>query len=488
MATDDWTGMLGAWAQGAGPMYRLLAEALQKAVLEGSIVAGTRLPAERTLARLLAISRTTVAGAYEMLHEEEWVERRVGSGTWVKPIVGARSWQRRDTFAATLKRNPLYDSLLGSNQPFIDFSKASGGDPAVVPYSTYALPEYEIAELLEQPGYVPLGLPALRRAIAARYSRRGLATGEEQILVTNGAQQAISLVAALYVQRGDTVLVENPTFVGAIDTLGAGGGRLVPVPIEGMRIRVDLLPGLARAHYPQLLYVSPTCQNPTGTIFTVTERREIVRFAAEHGIPVLEDNTLADLVITGEEPRPIAAYAEDGPVLSVGSMSKLFWAGLRIGWVRAPQPLIARLARLKLMADLGTGLISQAIAVRLLESTDVVRARRREELALALTRTSSALREHLPEWEWTAPSGGTFLWVRLPNTDAQEFAQMALRCGLVVTPGIAMSVDGSHTSYLRLPFFLNSGLFDEGFSRLIDAWAAFTRLAATERHMVNVVV
>ncbi len=490
MSAPDWAGLLGYWSHGTAPMYKLLAEALQKAVLEGSLASGTRLPAERDLAQLLAVSRTTVAGAYNLLRRDDWVESRTGSGTWVRPVLGARSRQRGDAVADRLKRNPMYDAMLGRDSPLIDLSKAGGGDPKSLPAISFLLSQCEIAQLLEEPGYLPLGLPALRQAIAARYSQRGLPTTEDQILVTNGAQQAISLAVALYAQRGDSVLIENPTFVGTIDAFRAAGSRLVPLQIEGTRLRVDLLPGLVRANFPQLIYVTPTCQNPTGIILSDGERSEIIRVAVEHGIPVLEDDTMSDLILGGSGQRPhlLATYSDDTPVITVGSMSKLFWAGLRVGWVRAPQPVIARMARLKLVADLGTSLIPQAIAVHLLEQAGSVSLHRREELLPALAIMSSMLQERLPSWTWAPPLGGTFLWVKLPCVDAREYAQMALRYGTIVVPGTTVSVDGSHTDYLRLPFLLGNNILQEGVARLADAWAAFTGLAGRERHMMSVVV
>jgi DNA-binding transcriptional MocR family regulator len=488
MEAPEWVGLLGHWSNGEGPMYRLLAETLQRLILRSEIPAGTQLPAERQLAQLLAVSRTTVQGAYDLLRKDEWVESRTGSGTWVKPVTGARAWQRGDNLVGSLRRSSMFDPLLRRDQPLIDLSLAFGGDPRSIPYSAYSLPEYEIVQLLKQRGYSVYGLPALRQTVALWYTQQGLVTSEDQILVTSGAQQAISLVASLYLQRGDSVLIENPTFVGAMDAFRAVGSRLVPVPIEGARLRVELLPALVKANVPQLIYVSPTCQNPTGAVYSAHERREIVRVAAERSIPLLEDSTRADLVLAGPDPPFLASFEPDAPILTVGSTSKLFWAGLRIGWVRAPQPVIARLARLKIVADLGTSLIPQAIAARLFSHIDSVKEQRRQEMLASLSLATEVLQEHLPSWKWSPPAGGPYLWVQLPCPDAQEFAQMALRHGTLVTPGTTMSVDGSHTSYLRLPYFLDQDLLDEGVRRLKDAWEAFLQLAGTERQMTTVVV
>lgn len=488
MDPKELAGILGPWSQGADPLYKLLASALQKAILAGDITAGSRLPAERPLAQLLAVSRTTVIAAYDLLRQGEWVERRTGSGTWVRTVSGGRAVQRRDTVAGTLMSNPLYDTLLGRTHPIIDFSEPNTGDPTKLPPGTFSFSDREAEQLFSEHGYAPLGLPALRQAIADRYTLEGLPTTQEQILVTSGAQQAVSLVASLYLQRGDNVLIENPTYAGAIDAFRRAGGRLIPVPVEGNGLRVGLLRNLVKANLPQIMYVAPTCHNPTGTVLREDGRREIAEIAAEYGIPVLEDDTLADLLFDGDAPPPVAAYSQDAPIITVGSMSKLFWAGLRVGWARAPQQVIARLARLKVVADLGTSLIPQAIAVRLLPRTDEFKAKYRQALQPRLDLLSNLLQERLPEWTWSRPAGGTSLWIHLPSADAREFAQVALRYGVLVIPGATMSVDESHSSYVRLSICADHSTMIEGVTRLEEAWATFTRMAGSGRQLANVVV
>lgn len=187
-------------------------------------------------------------------------------------------------------------------------------------------------------------------------------------------------------------------------------------------------------------------------------------------------------------PPSIAAYSGEAAIITVDSLSKLFWAGLRVGWVRAPASVVARLARLKAIADLGSSLVSQAIATRLIGQAEVLRALRRVELSARLDFLSRLLREQLPDWTWTPPSGGAYLWVRLPYGDTQEFAQVALRHGVLTTPGASLSVDESHSGYLRLPFYLEHDVLEEGVRRLASAWETFTQLAGMDRQLVSVVV
>src|SRR3954447_14035604 len=184
MDTNKLVKLLGPWSVGKGPLYTQLAVGLQKAILQGDVPAGTRLPAERPLAQALAVSRTTVVAAYDLLREDDLAESRPGSGTWVKTVSGARSWRRQDAQARSLTRNPLFDTLLGGPEAMIDFSKASSGNPEGLDPGVFALPPDELSRLLTEHGYSPLGLPALRRVIADDYTRMGLPTTPDQVLVT----------------------------------------------------------------------------------------------------------------------------------------------------------------------------------------------------------------------------------------------------------------------------------------------------------------
>lgn len=357
-----------------------------------------------------------------------------------------------------------------------------------LPASAFALSQAELTVLLKERGYTALGLPALRRAIANYYNEAGLPTTENQILVTTGAQQAISLVAACYLQRGDNVILENPTYFGAIDALRAAGARLLGLRVKQHGIRPELLRAQVEASLPRLIYLQPTFQNPTGTVLPIFQRREIVRLAAEFNLPIVEDNTLADLALTQNTPAPLATYAQAANIITIGSMSKLFWAGLRVGWIRAPQSVIGRLGRVKVVNDLGSSIINQAIAAHLIPETNQIKTLRRTELGVKLELLEGLLASCLPDWKWVRPPGGIFLWVKLPLGEASAFAQVALRYGVVIVPGTTMSLDDSHSDYLRLPFSLEAATLTEGIKRLAAAWEAYLPLLETEPRVVQVLV
>lgn len=473
--------LLGAWSHAPGPLYRLLARSLRTAILAGDIPAGTRLPAERALADALAVSRNTVVAAYDVLDQESLIKRQHGSGTWVQSLPLEKIAVHRPNANGSLARSPLFETLLNEPRDTLDLSTGAPGALDGLALDDFTLPSEELAPLLAQIGYAPLGLPELRHAIAEYFTQTGFPTHAEQILVTSGAQQALSLAASLYVQRGDTVMVENPTYFGALDTFRALGARLLPIPVDQDGLRVDILRRALGTTLPRLLYLSPTFHNPTGVALSKARRRSLAALASEFALPIIEDNAFADLSLTDKVSLPLASYAPDESILTIGSMNKLFWQGLRMGWLRAPEALITRLGRLKVVADLGTGTLTQATALRLLQRVEQVKTVRRQQLQTRLELVTTLLQTCLPTWTWNPPAGGFFLWIRLPAGDASEFAQIALRFAVVITPGTVMSVDDSHAQYLRLPFLLAPDVLEKGIQRLAEAWGVYCQLAH-ERH------
>ena len=479
---------LGRWSAGTGALYQKLAAGLMRLIREGVLVPGARLPSERRLAEALTLSRTTVVAAYDSLHEAGWVERRAGSSTRVSPtspvVLAARAAAR----ATALVSSPLLDLLVDEDHGLVDFALGAPLPLASLALDDLELSRAEYAAAMADGHYHPLGLPALRGAIAASYTTSGLETDARQVLVTTGAQQAINLCAMAYLQRGDTVLVEDPTYFGALDAFRLAGARLASVPAGPRGADPTLLRTRTVASAPRLIYLSPTFQNPTGGVMPPAARERVAALARETGVPVVEDATLADLAFDGAAPKPLAAYAPEAPIITIGSLSKVAWPGLRIGWVRGPISLIPTLARVKSVMDLGSPSLTQAVAVRLLAHVERIRTLRREQLRPRRDTLVRMLRRALPEWRFTVPAGGLFLWVELPSGDAQEFAQVALRRGVVIVPGTVFSHEGQYERFVRLPFLAEPEVLEAGVERLRAAWedyrAAGTRRAAAAVAMV----
>ena len=318
-------------------------------------------------------------------------------------------------------------------------------------------------------GYDPWGLPALRGSIADHVTGWGLPTIPSQVVVTTGAQQGIAAAAACWVRPGDVVAVDDPTYPGAIAALTSAGARLVGIRVDGGGVVPHSLREVL-ARRPALVYLQSTVHSPTGTVLGEARRAEVAAALAAARVPLLEDCALADLAWE-PAPRPIASWLPTASTAVVGSLSKLFWGGLRLGFVRAPEPVALRFARVKATQDLGSAMVSQVVAHRLLQDVEAIGRWRRDDLRARYQVLAAALRSALPAWSWPEPAGGLSIWVRLPVTDALPFAQVALRHGVAVATASPLSVGDRHRDHLRLSFAASPGDLVTGVERLAAASA-----------------
>lgn len=451
---------LGRWSTGRGPLYLLLAGRLRRLIDDGDLPPGSQLPPDRALARALAVGRSTVVNAYDLLRADGRVVRRQGSGTLVAGPPGPDHHADEPTA-------PVFLHLIEPADGVIPLACAA---PTAAPGElarAYERVAAELPALTGDIGYHPAGYPALRRALADRYRERGLPTTPEQIMVTGGGQQALSLLAAVLVRPGGRVAVETPTYPGALEAFREEGAVPLPLPVG-----LDGLDAAVRNHPLALAYVIPTNHNPTGSTLAALRRRRLVETAVAAGVPVVEDEVLADLVFPGREaPSPLAGH--DPTVVSVGSMSKSVWGGMRVGWIRARENVIARLARRRAVHDLGGNVPAQLAAAELLPRLDELCRRQAARLFARHEHLCAELARRLPDWESSPAHGGQTLWVRLPHGDGASFAQLALRHGVAVLPGTGLDAAGGSEDRLRLHFALPEDELTLAVERLAAAWHAY---------------
>jgi DNA-binding transcriptional MocR family regulator len=468
--------LIGNRIAGSGGLYRRLADAIAALIGSSDLPVGARLPAERPLADALAISRSTVVAAYDELRARGLVESRRGSGTTVARAA-SRGRSRKDTRLETGHGESLFHRIAVGPGEVIAMTYAV--DPGVpeVAAELADLARTELPDLLQDVGYHPRGLRALREGIAEHFTESGLPTAPDEIVVTSGAHQAIALTTQMYLRTGAAVVIEQPSWPGCFDLFGAAGGRVVGVPLDDAGIRPDLLAAAFAEHQPAMLFVMPTFHNPTGRLMSAPRRRQVAELAAKYGVVVVEDNAYSTWdPARPDVPAPLAAYAPaNAEVLTIGSVSKAVWGGLRIGWIRAPRPISERLARHKALADLGSPVIDQALTARLLPRLKELTAARAAASAARRDRMSQLLTERLSDWSWSVPAGGSALWIRLPGTDARVFAQVALRHGVEVVAGRAMDPTGEHDDHLRLPFTYPDEVMADAVDRLARAWQELRR-------------
>ncbi len=455
--------LLGDW-RGPGSAYEALAERIRLLIVDGRIAVDTRLPAERDLAERLDLSRTTVTASYRHLREQGMLHSVRGSGS-VARLPGAPA----------MLPAPL-------ESEYIDFSKAA---PPALPW----LPEVarqavdDLPAHLGDAGFDPIGTPALRAAIADRYTARGLPTTPEQIMVTIGAQHAIALLSRALVGRGDRAVTEVPIYPHAYEALRAAGARLVPVPVtpHGIgdeREETASLVQAIRHSNPVAAYLIPDFHNPTGRTMSRSARARVLDAAARQGTVVIADETTAELSIDrrGDFP-PMAA---DGQAVLIGSVGKTVWGGVRVGWIRAERPLIRRLLAVRSPGDLGTPIIEQLLVTRLLGRMDEILELRREQLRAGRDRLEELLARAIPEWDVPHVDGGIVTWVGLGAPVSSQLALTARREGLIVAAGPRFGVDGAFERFLRLPICYSPETTDAAVRALARAWRSLAQAPVAE--------
>ena len=456
--------VLDGWRRRPGPRYQKLAAALLEAIDRNTLRQGARVPAERTLAAITGTSRGTIVACFEELVTAGVLTRRQGAGTYV---AGRPSWAARpagSTVATRLLRRVAED------RESIDLSVSAPGDlrhlPPIVPLAAW--------RSLDGHGLDPAGLPQLRTEVARHLTEhQQLPTDPDQLVITGGAQEALWLLGRTLQPR--QVLAGCPTYPGLAGVLAGTHVGLTTVPGDAAGEDPRAVERAGRAP-GNVAYLMPTGHNPTGAVMPLLRRQSLAAVADAGRVAVVEDLTLADLALdTPGAPRlgvppPLAALSTQ--VIAVGSVSKVLWGGLRIGWIRAGEPLRSAVIARKAALNLGTAVISQAFAAQLLAAIDTgwLAAHRaalteRRDLLLAL------IARHLPAWRATPPAAGLSLWAELPVDDAEAFAHAAAaRHGVTIMPGGAACADGRHRHFARLSFAEQPGTLELAVERLAAAW------------------
>ena len=457
--------LLGEWRTD-GSAYTALADRIRLLTLDGRIPTDSRLPAERDLGTRLGLSRTTVTAAYRQLRDAGYLHSVQGSGS-VARLPGTTLDPGAPAPAAILD---LGQAVLPAWPGLAEVATLAAAD----------LPRH-----LTGSGFDPLGIPELRRALAERYRARGLPTEPEQIMVTVGAQHAIALLARVLINRGDRVLIETPTYPHAYEALRAAGGRLMPVSVTAGMPGADagwdepaLVQTLERSN-PVLGYLMPDFQNPTGQTMPMAQRERVLAAAARQGTVLISDETIGELDIDrAGEFSPFAASADPARpdlAITVGSVGKTVWGGLRVGWIRADAGLIRKLASARLANDLGTPVLEQLIVTRLLQELPGILESRRTLLRAGRDRLVAGLAKRFPEWQVPQVHGGVVLWVNLGRPVSSQLSLAARAQGLLLPAGPRFGIDGAFERFLRIPFCYGPSDMPRALDALAEAWQSMLR-------------
>lgn len=380
--------------------------------------------------------------------------------------------------AASVGGSPVRDILAVTARPeVINFA---GGLPAPGLFDKKGIAAAFQAVLTEQAERAlqystTEGEPVLRAAVADRFSVRGLATDADDIVITTGSQQALSLLATALIEPGEVVLVESPCYLAALQAFGFAGADVVPVPCDEAGMDPEALDELVALHRPKLLYTVPTFQNPTGRTMPAERRAAIARVAARRGLWIIEDDPYGELRFEGERVPWIASYpgAEDRTVL-LGSFSKVMAPGMRLGWLRGPAGLLRACAIAKQAADLHTPTVNQLAAARYLADNDLDAhvARVAGEYRVHRDAMLAGLGAALPEGSsWLRPEGGMFVWAKLPDGyDTAALLPEVVKHDVAYVPGAPFFAGEPDPATLRMCFVTQSpDEIAEGLRRLGSA-------------------
>lgn len=469
--------------RGSGtPLYLQIAVAIRSSIESGAIPGGSRLPSSRAIAEELSVQRKTVVQAFSLLREEGWLSAGVGQGTFVRrqlsetkeplfsggaedprlatnggdPDAGGFAWEA--VLPSSEQSNDLWQYWLRDTgaQDAIRFTGATA-DPA-------HFPTQDVQSILEEvlrtsgaraldygpaAGYLPL-----REWLADRLVRRGIDADAERLLIVNGSQQALDLVARLLVREGDRVLVEEPSYSNGFRLLQAHGAEVDTVRLDAGGIEIESLERACEKGRAQMLYAMPLFQNPTGVVLEEDRIEPILSICRRHRVPIVEDHFDAELVYEGEPPVPIAAHDRSGQVILIGSFSKILFPGFRLGWMVVPRPLLGMIQDLKQLTDLSTGLFAQQVmdlyCRRGLLDEHLVRVRAINGKRLR-TMLESMEKEFPADVAWTRPRGGMTVWVQLPSgVDSLALLETVRRSGVEFSPGPLFFPNGGGSGFLRL--------------------------------------
>jgi DNA-binding transcriptional MocR family regulator len=454
------------------------------AIEAGELEPGEKLPPTRELAELVGVNHLTAARVYRRLAELGYVTASVGRGTFVRTLAPAGSAELGDDWQLyalpehelSYSEQVLADVMSSAGQP--DLISLAVGWPSPRLYPTDELARITADVYAEEGGgalaYLPAeGLYAFREQLAARGRRYGFADDPDEIIITSGAKQGLSLSARATLEPGDVAVVESPTFAGLLDSLRQTGARVIGVPVDEDGFEVAQLERLLARHEVKLVALQTACQNPTGRDLSEERRARLAELAIERNFFVMEDRVYADASFGREPARPLRELAP-AHVIYVNSLSKLVGGGLRAGWVAARGPVRERIAMMKLESDFHSATLIQHIAARWLATGAYDRHvdqigpfyRERRDALLA------ALERHMPgEYQADPPEGGHHVWVTLLRPlDERALYTEAARHGVAFTPGGAITAERRSQTSFRLSFsLLDPPELDEGVKRLTRA-------------------
>ena len=459
------------------PLYVQLRDQIRALIHGGDLRPGARIPASRELATQLGVHRTTVANAYAELESEGLISGHVGRGTFI-----------RGDGVKKISAVPHPTSADGGLRWESLFADERGEE--ILSRLTQAAPRGSVSFVMARPAaeFFPIeelrkcsnavwrregteilqfgpsdGYPPLKQALVGMLRSEGYEAGDENLLITDGCQQALDLVCKAFLRPGDTVLLENPAYPGALAIFTGARARILGVPVNSESgpgktpgVDVSAIEAVLVQNRVKMMVLTPDFHNPTGTTLPVAERRRLLEIAARFQVPVIEDHIYARLRARGERVPSLKQLDRSNLVIQIDSFSKIAFPGMRVGWIVAPSNVIERLRLVKQSTDLHTGHLAQAILAEYVRRGLLGRhlERTRKAYSGRLAALEQALGRHMPSGtKWTRPEGGMCVWVELPpGFDSNELSIHTRERGVVFAPGRYFYFQNPQPNTLRLGF------------------------------------
>ena len=458
MLTIDWQPARHT----ALPLYRQIYLYIQGKIQSGQWTNGTRLPPQRLLAREFQVNRSTLLPALDELRADGYISSHQGSGivvngsAWSELAAAARSWNERLSTDAFLSNQPMVQQI---NE--LEFApqmiRLGTGELAPELFPNDALRQLiaETAPKIDSFGYQePQGLPGLREQVSRHLRKNGILAAPANILIVSGALQALQLICFGLLAPKDAMFVERPSYLLSLKLFRSLQLRFSEIPMTSSGLSLASLKKQQQSHRHALLYTVPTFHNPTGSLLPLEKRQALLRFCQQARLPIVEDDVYRDLWLDKEPPAPLKALDDSGLVLYVSSLSKTIGPGLRIGWIAGPEPIIRRLADLKMQHDYGSSTLSQWVAAewlrRDLESTHLLQLR--EKLRQRRTLTMQCLQANFSQLaSWNTPAGGFYIWLKLKKpVSMPALFKAACARNILLNPGTIY--DQQSNQYLRISY------------------------------------
>lgn len=460
------------------PLYLQIKEQVKTLISNGSLSPGTKLPSSRDLAKQLGVTRITVNNAYFELEAEDLVKGWVGKGTFVsnsklpqidnednvdEQIAGLITPWERTAYQDDLSNELALHNIVNQSQspdiisfasglpssdffPVSDFQKSFNN---IFRFNCHDAMQYDLPE----------GNPQLRKLIAAHLNIKQ-DINPQQVLITSGAQQAIDLVARVFIQPGDIVLTESPTYGGAIATFSAMGGKVVGVPMDNEGIRIDILEQAIKKYNPRFLYTVSVFNNPTGLSLSKNRKKALLSLCRKNNLPIIEDNPYNALYYDDKPKEPLLTYDEHNCVIHIGSFSKLLLPGLRLGYIIVPNNIYKAFVNYKQICDLNTSPLIQRVVFEYIKSGQYNKHLRNIRKSCQERRdiTLETMKNYFPsDVIWTKPKGGLYLWVTLPpDIPLLKLYMDSLKQGVAIALGSLFYPNRATNNSFRINFCLHS--------------------------------